>query len=73
MNNKASLILALSLITCMVSCEKDYIEDDCTIPTGGTIGGWEDNDSTVVPKNEDGNFVIEVTEWGDTIVHTILL
>lgn len=73
MINKASLILALSLITCMVSCEKDYIEDErCAIPSGGVIGGWEEpKDSTVNQKPDTTSIIIEVTQWGDTIVHEI--
>lgn len=75
MNNKLSYILTLSLIACTISCEKDDFEDErCSVPSGGIIGGWEEpRDSSIVQKNDTTEFIIEVTEWGDTIVHEIKL
>ena len=60
----------------LASCEKDFIEDVECKPTGNGIGGWNGGDSTDVETPKDTappSFHIELTEWGDTIYHDIIL
>ena len=68
----------MSPILCMMSCERDFIEDDeCITSNGGnSIGGWESEDSMDVNEKIDTvkqGFDIKVDEWGDTLTKVIKL
>lgn len=61
------VLLMLSFLSIVTSCDKEWPDDLCDCDKGNTIGGWEDaNDTTVVSKNDTiGGFSISVDEWGN--------
>ena len=64
------LLISMTIISC------DDYEDDvvCTCPHGGSIGGWEEPDTTSVHQNDTtGGFEITLEDWGNTETHDISL
>ena len=65
--------LSLSPIT-LISCEEEWPDDECTCRHGGSIGGWEDSDTTVIfKKDSTAGFEISVEDWNDSGTHDIEL
>ena len=66
--------LVLLVSVTITSCE-DYPDDyECTCAHGGSIGGWEESDTTVIhPKDTTGGFSISVDNWNETETHAIPL
>ena len=55
-----------------MSCDRDYEENVCTCPHGGTIGGWTEPDDTTVHQNDTtGGFEVILEDWGNSETHDI--
>lgn len=65
-----SIIVPLSALLLLASCDDDFPYESCPCHTGGNgIGGWENGtDSTLIEKKDSiGGFDVTVDEWGNTI------
>lgn len=67
------LLVAVSVLVILYSCNDDLPPEECPCPKGGMIGGWEDPDTTDVNKEPNGGFDVSLDNWNDTIHNNIVL
>lgn len=61
------LLTIINLITAvlLMACTDD-MDDICTCPHGGNIGGWEDGDTLDIHKKDSvGAFDVTLNGWGN--------
>ena len=66
--------IALILPILFSACDDDWQEDICPCHHGGSIGGWEDSDTTdVFNRDSAGGFDIIVKDWENSNTQDINL
>lgn len=68
-------MLCLFVTMTVISCDKNYDDDVCTCPHGGTINSWKEYGDTTSVNREDTTegFEVILEDWDEYETHDISL